>query len=414
MSQAPINKLPKRTFVLIKDLIFQERYRLSHTQTDIMAYILNSITWSLSIEGFRPITTNKFLTDLPQISVKTLEESLRVLKNMDLIEVKMIKVPQWKNEPTVRGIRITAKGMEYNQSYYKADEKDVINSLQADLHCKELEIEELRAKVDALSTKEDRDIVEQFNKKAQSQPVAEPKPQTQPVEQPKEEKTPQQIAENQARIDNLLKKALNRTVDEPTKKESPKLEESKESQLEKQALKEAKVTQEEIDERYKDLTYEETIDVVTREYGKTAKPICNNVKGWYKECTFYINSYGKLSIFTQNGDLFQMKDPRDISRFWEYLHKNPHKIGKVRNFHIPLTIQELNREYVGKTIKIGDKKPKINKIVKAEGYDDKVKIQIAQGDKTGYLQTTNRNNDNIVYVIDRLECERVLSNLMVL
>ncbi len=408
MSQAPINKLPKRTFVLIKYLIFQERYRLSHTQTDIMAYILNSITWSLCIDGFRPITTKKFISDLPQISEKTLEESLRVLKKMDLIEVKMIKVDKWRNSPTVRGIRITAKGMEYNRAYYKTDEKDVINSLQADLHCKELEIEELRAKVEALEAKEDREIVEQFNKKAQTQIESQTKSQPQPVEQPKEEKTPQQIAENQARIDNLLKKALNRE-EKPTKTEN-----SQESQLVEEALKEAQVTQEEIDERYKDLTYEETIDIVTKEYGKTAKPICNNVKGWQKETTFYINSYGKLSLFTPNGDFLQMNNPIKISQFWEYLHKNPQKIGKVRNFNIPLTIQELNREYVEKTIKIGDKKPKVNKIVKAEGYDDKVKIQIAQGDKTGYLQTTNRNNDNIVYVIDRLECEIFLSDMMVL
>lgn len=43
MSQAPQN-LPTRTRILVKDILFQEKYRLTHTQIDVMAYIINAFT----------------------------------------------------------------------------------------------------------------------------------------------------------------------------------------------------------------------------------------------------------------------------------------------------------------------------------------------------------------------------------
>jgi DNA-binding HxlR family transcriptional regulator len=45
-----------------------------------------------------PVTTKKFHEDLPQISEKTLEESLRALKAMELIEVQMIRLPKPKKQ----------------------------------------------------------------------------------------------------------------------------------------------------------------------------------------------------------------------------------------------------------------------------------------------------------------------------
>jgi len=152
MSVTPEN-LPKRTRILIKDVLFQEKYRLSHTQLDIMAYIVNALTWTTKVGAFFPITNKKFHKDLPQVSEKTLEESLRVLKAMELIEVQMINVPTWNNA-YVRGISVLPKGLEYNSSYYHADEKKIIKSL-------EQEIIELKEKLKVLeSTEEEKKIVE--------------------------------------------------------------------------------------------------------------------------------------------------------------------------------------------------------------------------------------------------------------
>jgi len=69
---------------LVKDILFQEKYRLTHTQVDIMAYIINALMWTTKVGAFFPITNKKFQQDLPQVSEKTLEESLRVLKAMGL------------------------------------------------------------------------------------------------------------------------------------------------------------------------------------------------------------------------------------------------------------------------------------------------------------------------------------------
>ena len=85
MSQIP-TKPKQRTQFLIKDILFQEKYKLSNTELDIMAYIFNALTWAKNVDGYFPITSKKFSTDLPYIGVKTLEASLRTLKTMQLIE----------------------------------------------------------------------------------------------------------------------------------------------------------------------------------------------------------------------------------------------------------------------------------------------------------------------------------------
>jgi hypothetical protein len=145
MSKTPEN-LPKRTRVLVKDILFQEKYRLTHTQVDIMAYIINALTWSTKVGAFFPITNKKFHEDLPQISEKTLEESLRALKSMELIEVQMITVPKWNNA-YVRGISILPKGLEYNASFYQAKEKEIIDNLKEQMFTQKQEILELREKL---------------------------------------------------------------------------------------------------------------------------------------------------------------------------------------------------------------------------------------------------------------------------
>ena len=128
-----MSALPKkpsyRTKVLVKDLIFQETYRLTDTQVDIMSYIFNAQTWAKLVDGFMPLTTKKFTNDLPQISEKTLEASLLALKKMELIEVDMIVMVNWNNA-RVRGIKITPKGMKYNSSFYSPNSTEVISNLE--------------------------------------------------------------------------------------------------------------------------------------------------------------------------------------------------------------------------------------------------------------------------------------------
>ena len=169
MSQTPQN-LPKRTRVLVKDILFQEKYRLTHTQVDIMAYIINALTWSIKVGAFFPLTNKKFHKDLPQISEKTLEESLRVLKAMELIEVQMISVPQWNNA-YVRGIAVLPKGLEYNAHYYQANEQTVIDNLNEQVLTKDQEIRELKEQLKHLEVIEtDNKIVEESIEKEDATP----------------------------------------------------------------------------------------------------------------------------------------------------------------------------------------------------------------------------------------------------
>ena len=152
MSKIPQN-LPKRTRVLVKDILFQEKYRLTHTQVDIMAYIVNALTWSTKVGAFFPVTNKKFHEDLPQISEKTLEESLRVLKAMELIEVQMISVPKWNNA-YVRGIAVLPKGLEYNARYYQAKEQEIIDTLKEQMLTQKQEISELKEQLKHLEATE--------------------------------------------------------------------------------------------------------------------------------------------------------------------------------------------------------------------------------------------------------------------
>ena len=131
MSKLP-STLPKRTRTIVKDILFQEKYNLSHTEVDLMAYIFNALNWSMQVDGHLVLNTNKFRQDLPQIGEKSLEASLRTLKDRNLIEVDMVSVPIWRNSKA-RGIKITSLGLEYNASLYKPDEKKVMKHLQVDI-----------------------------------------------------------------------------------------------------------------------------------------------------------------------------------------------------------------------------------------------------------------------------------------
>ena len=346
MSQTPQN-LPKRTRLLVKDILFQERYRLTHTQVDIMAYIINAITWAVKVGAFFPITNKKFHEDLPQISEKTLEEALRVLKAMELIEVQMITVPSWKYA-YVRGICILPKGLEYNGTYYQIEEKEIINNLTKQMSAKDQEIAKLKEELENIN--------------------AVDAPQT-------PEKTDKQI------------------------------EKTEETQEEKEAKIIEEATEKDNGSNYDNLGFTELKKTVTKEFGETSEPICNGVKGWEKETTFYINSYNKLTIQSPTGDVAQLKNPIEISDFWKYLAKNRHQIGKVIDFTKELTLDELNNRYVKMEIALNEKKIRVQKIEKLKNG---VQVSIKSSD-SGNIAMLSRGGETIVFGLE--ECERVLLGL---
>ena len=130
MSVTPAKPI-KRTQFLVKDILFQEKYKLSNTEVDIMSYIFNAITWAFKVNGHLTITSKKFSNDLPQIGEKTVEASLRTLKNMELIETDMVFHPTWK--ANVRGIKITSRGMEYAMKLYKPSEEKIKERYESEI-----------------------------------------------------------------------------------------------------------------------------------------------------------------------------------------------------------------------------------------------------------------------------------------
>jgi len=113
MSLAP--NLPKRTRSIVKDLLFQEKHNLSHSQMDLMAYLVNVPFWALAVgDDFYVITSNKIISDIPYFTTKTLEFLFKALEDKKLIERKLVKVEEWKGSHQVRSVRLTEAGKLYN------------------------------------------------------------------------------------------------------------------------------------------------------------------------------------------------------------------------------------------------------------------------------------------------------------
>jgi len=291
MSATP-NNLPKRTFVLIKDLIFQEKYKLTHSQMDLMAYIANASYWAMIIDGYFVLTTSKIMSDLPQMGLKTVEANIKALKEANLIATQKVQVKNWNGKPSLRGIKLTTYGQEYNNHY--------ITSME------DKERKELKDKIKKLE--------------AQNRELEEALANLQ---------IPQDQTQNSSESATLVP---NNTRLKPS---SPTIAKS----LVKLSEEEEKFTN--------------FIDDVIKKYQKLSKPICNCVPTWQKEVEFFINSYNKLTIKLQNGEFKQLKDPNKIKSFWEYLYKNPTNIGRVIDFSKPLNYSKLINRYRFTTIKWG-------------------------------------------------------------
>ena len=352
MSLAP-NNLPKRTRVLAKDLIFQEKYNLTDTQIDIMAYIFNALGWAKKVDNHLVLSTKKILSDLPQIKEKTLEASLKALKDVGLIEVKMVVVPEWKNA-RIRGIYITSSGMSYNSSLY------LPKIPVEDLEKEHLKIELKRAK-------------EQIKFLGNQLKNMEFSMKDKPVEvEPQKEKI------------------------EPKKVEKPKIEEPK--------------------REYENLTLDEFIDNIIFEFGKNSKSICNNVgNGWLPKSTFYINSYNRLAIITPSGEYQQLKDPKKINQFWEWLYNNRDKVGVVHDFE--KEVERLNQEYQNKKLKFPKNEFILDQVILLD--DGFVKIKLKDIESGNMVTIVDKNKKEMKYDIENCEdiilyCEKAYREMVLM
>ncbi len=343
-----MSALPQRTRILIKDLLFQEKYKLNNTQVDIMSYIFNSLTWAIKVDGFLVITNKKLISDMPQITQKTLESSLRALKAVELIETDMVSVSQW-NGAKVRGIKITEKGMEYNSSLYMPTAKTLLESLEEELAIQRKELEN-----------------------------------------------------RQKRIDQLEERLKNADIKEF--QESKEVENSKEIEEKKENSSKAKDEQE--PELIEIEGFREFIETIKKEYQVTAEPICNMVKGWQKETEFYINSYNKLAIVTPDGEYKQIGNPQDINKFWKWLYINQQRVGDVIDFRKEPTIKDLNRRYVGKMLDVSSGVREIYKIEEA----DNAMVKITIKDENGKIGTIAENGKPVTF--KPRDCEDVLFRMV--
>ena len=347
MSATP-NNLPKRTFVLIKDLIFQEKYGLTHSQMDLMAYIVNASYWAICVNGYFILTTSKIMSDLPQMGIKTIEANLKALKDLQLIKTTIVEVKEWNGKPRLRGVQLTTYGKEYNNHYItsmddreRKELKDKIKKLEAhnkELEDKQKELEEALANLQI------------------------PEEKTEEKAETKEEKTELKLT-----LSNIL----------------------------------------ELSEEEKNLTT--FMKEVKKKYQELSTPICNCVPTWQKEVEFYINTYNKVAIKLPNGEFKQVKDPKKIKDFWEHIYTNPMNIGRVIDFSKPLNYSELMNRYRFSTIKWGTNRATI--VDFHDGDIGKAKIEILEDGKDESIIIKNKNDEEAVLAFEHIE-QYILKNMV--
>ena len=363
MSALP-EKDPHPTEHLVKDLMFQAKYNLSHSQTDLMAYLVNVSYWALSINGYNPITTNKVLTDLPHLGAKTFEASLKILKELDLIDCNLVQVNEWRGKPTVRGLRLTKKGKTYNGTLTLPCQDEMVKSLKKELKEANKKItileENEKNREEIIELKELREELEELKKELKQ-----------------EEKTEVQEV-----------KEVRETVKEEKKSEEPKA-------IEEPAPIEISLAPEK--EKIDDFI-EENI----KYFGLTSKPICNFVPSYHKETTFYINCFKKLSMVMPNGDVEQLKNPQRVHEFWEWLYANPQRVSNKINFSTVPTLRGLKQRFLKKIIKINGKERTIIDIVAVK---KEVKIKVKDKEQEMFI-LDSETKEEMLFSFER--CQKII------
>ena len=324
--------LPKRTRIIVKDLLFQEQHKLTHIQVDLMAYLVNVTYWAKELEGgFYPITTKKILSDLPCLGEKTLETSLKVLKELKLIETKLVDVEGWNSKYKIRAIKLSNEGKLYNSHLILPAQDEKYKLLQQ--------------KIDTLETEKEK------------------------------------LQENNEALKELFKN-LN----------IPKEDDAKKFQKVQKKMILHSCNQDLLD----------FIENIKKTFIKTGESICNFVPNWAKEVTFQINSYGKLSIVSQNGKEKQVKDASEINKFWLWLFKNQERVGKIIDFSKILNMNELKYRYIGTTIIINSQHLIVSDFVLEE---EGIAIEVIKDEK--YIKLINSKTEKVAtFPLDA--CEKMV------
>jgi hypothetical protein len=101
--------------------------------------------------GFNRLTRYRFylyyfkligVMNVGKMGQKTMEASLKALKDFALIECKMVKCPQWQGNVKHRGVKLTSKGKEYNGALMLPSQDKKVRELEK--KNKELEEENRR------------------------------------------------------------------------------------------------------------------------------------------------------------------------------------------------------------------------------------------------------------------------------
>jgi len=363
MSVTP-NNLPKRTRVLVKDLLFQEKHLLSNTQVDVMSYIFNAFSWAIKINGCMALTNKKFSDDLPQIGEKTLESSLQELESKGLIEREGIRVPQWRNA-RVRGIKITSAGLKYNNSLYTPTYQAMMTAFQE-------RITQLEEKIEATSEKKIESPLE---------PISPVNSLIEAKEQ-EEETTPPQLNQETKKQEEMPVEAKIPNEPDTISKE-------------KKDLKTYTHTH-----RSEALSFSEFVSQTKKRFALAGEPISNMVDGWQKESTFYINSFGQLACTTPDKKCGQIKNPVEVNKFWRWLFNHQNRVGKLIDLgKINEIIVQLNKKYKDKEIKLGGKKIWIEEICsKNEGLIIKIRNK-----HQSITTITNKGRQPILYGFEGVE-----------
>jgi hypothetical protein len=115
---------------LVKDFTFKEKFNLTHTQTDIMSYLVNLSSWAYTEgSGYYLAVTNKIMMDL-DLQTKTVEASILKLKKLKLISVKCMLVKEWSTQVKHRYVAITSKGKTYQSVLYPSKDEKKLNDLE--------------------------------------------------------------------------------------------------------------------------------------------------------------------------------------------------------------------------------------------------------------------------------------------
>jgi hypothetical protein len=118
---------------LVKDFTFKEKFNLTDTQTDIMAYFVNLSSWAYTEgSGYYLALTNKIMNDLG-LGLKTVEASILKLKKLNLISVKCILVKEWSTLIKHRYIAITSKGKSYDNTLYPSKDEKKVSDLKEEI-----------------------------------------------------------------------------------------------------------------------------------------------------------------------------------------------------------------------------------------------------------------------------------------